>query len=453
MAFDNSDTLDLFARPSDDAAQKHIYTVSQIAHSIKSLLESSFSEVWVEGEISNFSQYPSGHYYFSLKDHAAVLSAVIFSRVAKDIKFKLVDGLKVICRGRISAYGLRSQFQIIVESIEPKGIGGLQLALEQLKKRLEKEGLFSPAHKRPIPYLPSAIGVVTSLQGAAIKDILKVLDRRFKDVRIIINPVRVQGEGAKEEIAQAIRDFNDFNQRASAGERIEVLIVGRGGGSIEDLWAFNEEIVARAIYDSAIPVISAVGHERDFTIADLVADVRAATPSVAAEIAIPQKEELRSRLLEQTQDLKRALAQIALSCRDSLDTLLHRLTVSSTHSLEINAGNVVTLQKKLKLLNPSFAITRFQEKVSACASQISVRAGHILKVKHMEFAKAMEKLSGLSPLNILARGYSITFALPEGRILKDARSLSQGAVIKTRLHNGEVISQVREVLHNGGNEI
>jgi exodeoxyribonuclease VII large subunit len=378
---------------------------------------------------------------------------VIFSRNAKDIKFKLEDGLKVICGGRISAYGPRSQFQIIVESLEPKGIGGLQLALEQLKKRLEKEGLFSPAHKRPIPYLPSRIGVVTSLQGAAIKDILKVLERRFKEARIIINPVRVQGEGAREEIAQAIGDFNEFNRRCASSERIEVLIVGRGGGSIEDLWAFNEEIVARSIYDSTIPVISAVGHERDFTISDLVADVRAATPSVAAEIVIPKKEELQSRLLELREDLLRALEERSQMCRDGLQGLLHRLAVSGGHIVEMSAGAVNTAHKKLLLLNPCATIIRFKEKISDYANQIYVRMGHVLKVKQIEFSKSMEKLTNLSPLHILARGYSITFELPGGSILKDARGLKAGTHIKTKLHKGQILSEVKEVIYDGGNEI
>ena len=220
----------------------------------------------------------------------------MFARANKDVKFKLENGLKVICFGKISIYGPYGKYQIIAEKIEPKGIGSLQLALEQLKAKLEKEGLFAVTHKRPLPYLPSKIGVVTSESGAAIKDILKVLDRRFGDLNIVIRPAQVQGEGAKEDIAQGILDLNAYNDTLSKDERIEVMIIGRGGGSAEDLWAFNEEIVARAIYDSKIPVISAVGHERDWTISDLVADVRAATPSVAAELVIPKKEDLKEKV-------------------------------------------------------------------------------------------------------------------------------------------------------------
>ncbi|MCX5703306.1 MAG: exodeoxyribonuclease VII large subunit, partial [Candidatus Omnitrophica bacterium] len=249
---------DLFARSDTLSKNRHIYTISEITQEIKLILESSFGEVWVEGEVSNFGS-KDGHFYFVLKDNLAILPALMFSRANREIKFKIENGLKAICFGKISAYGPHGKYQIIVERIEPKGIGSLQLALEQLKEKLEKEGLFRPEHKRPIPYLPSRIGVVTSLSGAAIKDILKVLDRRFADLQVIINPAQVQGDSAKEEIAQAIKDLNSFNDTLPGEGRIEVMIVGRGGGSTEDLWAFNEEVVARAIYNSQIPIISAVG--------------------------------------------------------------------------------------------------------------------------------------------------------------------------------------------------
>jgi exodeoxyribonuclease VII large subunit len=282
-----------------------IYSVSEITFAVKAMLEGNFQGVWVEGEISNCRLQPSGHCYCSLKDDSSILSAVIFSRMFREVKFKVEDGLKVVCYGSLGVYAPQGKYQLIVERIEPKGIGALQLALEQLKEKLEKEGLFAPEHKRAIPYLPAKIGIVTSPTGAAIKDMLKVLERRFKDVHILLAPVRVQGDGAKEEISQAIRDFNEYNETLPEGEKIEVLIVGRGGGSIEDLWAFNEELVCRAIYASGIPVISAVGHERDVTVSDLVADVRAATPSVAAELVLPEKEELRENLDSLTQGLVR----------------------------------------------------------------------------------------------------------------------------------------------------
>jgi exodeoxyribonuclease VII large subunit len=395
---------DLFAGTVIPQETRHIYTVSEITRDIKLTLEAAFATVWVEGEVSNFNKHSSGHFYFTLKDDSSVLPAAMFKGANKDVKFKIENGLKLICLGRISAYGARGQYQIIVEKLEPKGIGSLQLALEQLKQKLEKEGLFSAEHKRPIPYLPAKIGVVTSLEGAAIRDILKVLDRRFSDVNIVIHPAQVQGEGAKEEIASAIKDFNLLNESLPARERIEVMIVGRGGGSIEDLWAFNEEIVARAIYNSKIPVISAVGHERDWTIADLVADLRAPTPSVAAELVMPEKEELRERVKGLSQDLKRLFRDKARQLGEEIGDFMHRLNLS--------------MQNLLKF----------------CAA---------------EFSAAAEKLSSLSPLNILARGYSITFQMPSGATIKAAGVLKAGDTIKTRLHAGQILSRVTEVKKNG----
>ena len=415
---------DLFSPTLIDPVKgKHIYTVSEIAQGIKLILESSFPEVWVEGEVSNFKAHTSGHFYFSLKDESALLSAAMFMPNTRQVKFKIEDGLKVICYGRINAYLPQSKYQLIAERIEPKGIGSLQLALEQLKDKLAKDGLFSSEHKRPLPYLPRRVGVVTSLSGAAIRDILKVLDRRFSDLEVVIRPVQVQGEGAKEEIAEAIGDFNLFNAGQPASERVGVLIVGRGGGSIEDLWAFNEEIVARAIYNSKIPVIAAVGHEKDWTIADLVADVRAATPSVAAELVTPKKEDLKNKLSD----------------------ILYRLKLGAQNSLRFNASTLLAIQKKLVLLNPASQIAQYQKQALDLARQAWVSLEHFLQLRQARFRAAAEKLEGLSPLGILSRGYSITFKLPEGLIVKKSAELKSGDSIKTRLHQGEVLSQVMEV--------
>ena len=436
---------EIFAQQADPIKPRHIYSVSELTQDIKIILQNSFGEVWVEGEVSNFRAHTSGHFYFSLKDQTAVLAVVMFSRANKDVKFKIEDGQKVICFGKIDAYGPRSQYQLIIERIEPKGIGGLQLALEQLKKKLEKEGLFSPAHKRSMPYLPEKIGVVTSLSGAAIRDILKVLDRRFGEVHIIISPAQVQGEGAKEEIVQAIKDLNRLNEKLPSHQRIEVMIVGRGGGSIEDLWAFNEEVVARAIYNSKIPVISAVGHERDWTIADLVADVRAPTPSVAAELVIPKKEDLRDKLESLTEDLKRSFQDKASDFQEKIDDLAYRLILSAGHALELNISQFNAASKKLALLNPVVLLQQYKTKAIDLARQIYVRMGHFIKLKQSEFTKAIEKLSNLSPLNILSRGYTITFKMPEEAIIKDAKLIQTGDTIKTKLYRGEIFSQVREV--------
>lgn len=431
--------------PQTKEGPRHIYTVSEITDGIKSILETSFPQVWVEGEISNLRISAAGHMYPSLKDGNAVLQTAIFKGAAKDIKFKLEDGIKVICFGRIEVYAPRGSYQLIVEKIEPKGVGELQLALEQLKKRLEKEGLFSPEHKKPIPYLPSNIGIVTSLTGAAIKDMLKVLDRRFKDVHIILSPVRVQGEGAKEEIAQAINDFNLYNQSVDKQERIEVMIAGRGGGSIEDLWAFNEEIVCRAIYNSKIPVISAVGHERDWTIADLVADYRAATPSVAAEIILPRKEDLKFQLSSLVADLGSALDGQIQNFKSALEDFLHRLYLGLDHLWEININRLDSAGHKLSLLNPAAQIERFREKISDFNRQSNVRLGHFLEIKQARFYRATARLAGLSPLNVLARGYSITFKFPGDEVVKDAGQLKPGDTIKSRLHKGEITSEIKDI--------
>lgn len=444
------DLPDLFGAQSGINKQKHIYTVSELTQDVKLILESTFGEVWVEGEVSNFRPHPaSGHFYFSLKDQANILDAAMFRGANREVKFKIENGLKVICFGKISAYGPRSQYNIIVEKIEPKGIGSLQLALEQLKERLEKEGLFSQQHKRPIPYLPSKIGVVTSLSGAAIRDILKVLDRRFSDVHIIINSAQVQGEGAKEDIARAIKDFNRLNEELPAGERIEVMIVGRGGGSIEDLWAFNEEMVVRAIYNSQIPVISAVGHERDWTISDLVADLRAPTPSVAAELVIPKKEDLKERIDNLHQGLERSFLDIFSSSQELIDDLTHRLNMVTQHVIELNASEFNAAARKLAILNPVVLIRQYKVKAADLARQIYVRALHFLKLRESGFIKAAEKLSGLSPLNILSRGYSITFKMPGETIVKDVKFIKLGDTVKTRLHKGEVLSQVTQVDKDG----
>jgi exodeoxyribonuclease VII large subunit len=419
---------DLFSQPlNSENTRRRVYTVSEVTQDIKIILENTFNEVWVEGEVSNFQAASSGHFYFTLKDDAALLPVVMFARANKDLKFKIENGLKAVCCGKITIYGPRGQYQIIAEKIEPKGIGSLQLALEQLKQKLEKEGLFKPQHKRPIPYFPAKIGVVTSLSTAALKDILKVLDRRFRDIQIIINPAQVQGETAKEEIAASIAELNRFNQTLPAQERIEVLIVGRGGGSIEDLWAFNEEIVARAIYNSKIPVISAVGHERDWTVADLVADLRAPTPSVAAELVIPRKEDLK----------------------DASDDLLRRLFLGMQNFLRADITDFLACRRKLALLSPSALVGLYQDKVISFTRQIAVRIEHFLRLRRTEFNAAAEKLSGLSPLNILARGYSITFKLPDNGIIKDAELLGPGDTIRTKVAKGEIFSQVTEVRKNG----
>jgi exodeoxyribonuclease VII large subunit len=387
------------------------------------ILEETFPEVWVEGEISNFTKHTSGHMYFSLKDSNAVLNCVLFRSVNQTLKFEIEDGMHVICFGRVSVYDKRGQHQLYIDKLEPKGIGALQIAFEQLKNRLQKEGLFDESRKKPIPYLPTRIGVVTSPTGAAIRDILNVVKRRFQNIEVILNPVRVQGDSAKEEIARAIREFNEFNKKMVKEKRIDVLIVGRGGGSLEDLWPFNEEIVARAISASSIPIISAVGHEVDWTISDFVADKRAPTPSVAAELVIPRKEDLVVRMEELTNRL------------DNL--IIDKITFLETE--------LKTLKESYILKQPINVIEQYQQRVDDLISNIELRAAHILDLKKASFSTVYGKLDMLSPFKVLSRGYSITTHLTSGKILKDVKSLKRGDRVSTRLNKGSFISEVKKI--------
>ncbi len=401
---------------NSELKEKHIYTVGELTKYVRMILEDSFPAVWVEGEISNFTLHTSGHMYFSIKDAQAVLKCAMFKRANEKLKFRPKDGMKVICFGKVSVYELRGDYQLIVEAIEPKGIGALQLQFEELKKKLHKEGLFDPSHKVPIPSLPTRIGVVTSPTGAAIRDILNITRRRFSNVEIIINPVKVQGEGAAEEIAGAIRQFNRL-------KNVDVMIVTRGGGSLEDLWAFNEEIVARALYDSEIPVISAVGHEVDYTISDFVADFRAPTPSAAAELVIPRKEDLAG----------------------AISAFRGRLKSALTSKLDIMRERLATLATSYVMRQPLNIIVQYEQRVDDVRKDMEVRIGHIVEMYEEGFRSLAGKLEALSPLAIFSRGYSVTMKLPEGVILKDARSLKRDDMVETKLGKGTFRSRVEEV--------
>ncbi|MBI4636172.1 MAG: exodeoxyribonuclease VII large subunit, partial [Candidatus Rokubacteria bacterium] len=299
------------------SGDRAVVSVSELTAQLRALLEERFPAVWVEGEISNFRQYPSGHAYFTLKDESAQLRCVLFRARQRRIRFEPADGLHVLAFGSVEVYAARGEYQLVVELLEPRGLGALQLAFEQLKARLAEEGLFDAARKRPLPRFPRKIGIVTSPAGAAIRDMLRVIGRRFGELSIVIAPARVQGEGAAEEIAAGLRDLN------AVGD-VDVIIVGRGGGSLEDLWAFNEEVVARAIAASKVPVISAVGHEVDVTIADFVADLRAPTPSAAAELVVREKQSVVESLAELRARLTRAIVRRLEGDRARLESLRHR---------------------------------------------------------------------------------------------------------------------------------
>lgn len=365
-----------------------ICTVSELTARIKEVIEEGvgYEYIWVVGEISNFrGNYTSGHWYFSLKDEDSQISAVCFRGMNQFIKFRPENGMEVICCGQVSVYEKQGVYQINVRYIEPKGVGAQALALEQLKERLLAEGLFAQERKRPLPFLPQEIGVVTSPTGAAIRDILKVLARRFPNLHVLISPTRVQGEEAPKDIVKALGRLYQI-----AG--VDLIIVARGGGSKEDLWAFNEEIVAREIYNSPVPVISAVGHEIDITISDLVADLRASTPSMAAEIAVREK----SKLIQELNDLR------------------ERTVFGLKKLVESYTKDIFRIQSELG---------RFiQIKLDASVSELRAFSG---------------KLDALSPLKVLERGYSITYKLPIMTVIKESKELKTGDKVSVRFHRGK----------------
>lgn len=390
---------------------KRILTVSQLSSEIKTILEANLYYVWVEGEVSNLRSPISGHTYLTLKDKDAQIKAVVFKGQARFMKFKPTDGLHVICRGMVSVYKERGEYQLILDYIEPKGLGALQLALEQLKGKLAKQGFFDVARKRPLPLFPKKIGIVTSPTGAAIRDILKVFERRFADIGVLIYPVRVQGIESAKEISQGIGELNGIPD-------IDVIIIARGGGSQEDLWAFNEDVVARAIYNSKIPVVSAVGHEIDWTIADMVADLRAPTPSAAAEMVIRSKQELKEKVAAAAFQLASCLRNIISYKR----ALLHRM--------------------ERGLIDPSRRLKDIRLRLGDMADRLAIAMSHSLEITKKDCHHLMERLNILSPLNILERGYSITRKIPSMAALRDSKDVEAGDDVNIILAKGEIYCKV-----------
>ncbi len=400
----------------------HVYTVTELTKGIKRIIEGTFGEVWVEGEISNFKMSSAGHAYFSIKDAGSVLNCALFKGAVIKIKFNIEDGMQVLCRGNVTVYEKRGQYQLIVKSVEPCGRGALQLAFEQLKEKLNKEGLFREEHKKALPALPIKIGVVTSPTGAAVRDILKVARRRFKNVEITIRPVRVQGDEAAEEIACAIEELNEYNHCIGEEENpVDVIIVGRGGGSLEELWPFNEEIVARAIYASEIPIISAVGHEVDFTISDFVADARAATPSAAAETIMPKKNDLLLRI----------------------NDLTYRMSQAVNGTIETLETRIENLRSSYVLKNPMNVFLHLDETVDDLLKTATSKIKHFLQLENARLGSIAGKLNVMSPLAVLERGYSITFK--DNVPVKDVKQLKKGDTLHTSLAKGIVISKVEEI--------
>ncbi len=400
---------------SATAAGPKVYTVRDLTRRIREMMESNFAGVWVEGEISGFKNHHSGHMYFSLKDSEAILKVAFFSRHNRGLKFELKDGLQVLCFGKISVYEPRGDYQLYLERIEPKGLGALQLAFLQLKEKLAKEGLFDLARKRPIPRFPKTVCVVTSPTGAAIRDILHVVNRRFRGTSVLLIPVKVQGQGAAEEIARAIQEANQLDD-------IDVLIVGRGGGSLEDLWAFNEEVVARAVYTSRIAIISAVGHEIDWTICDWVADLRAPTPSAAAELVVQNREELEIRL-------------------ESFNT---RLQNAVGNGLQTAKERLQSLQESYAFRQPLHLINQYAQGLDETMRQLQNYLKNLVREKEQTFRSWVGRLEALSPLAILERGYSLTFD-SHGDLVKESRKITVGEILETRLHRGLIRSRVEKI--------
>lgn len=425
--------------------ERKILTVTQLTQDIKLILESTFPEILVEGEISNFSKSNAGHIYFTLKDANAQLKCAFFYNANKAIKFNLKDGLSIIAFGRISIYGPQGQYQLYVQKVEPKGLGQLQLAFEQLKEKLAKEGLFDEKHKRPIPVLPLSIGIITSKDGAALRDILTVLKRRAPFVSILIRPVKVQGEDAAEEIAAALKDFNDYR---GTGGIVDVLIVGRGGGSVEDLWAFNEEIVARAIYNSKIPVISAVGHEIDYTISDFAADLRAATPSAAAELVIKHKEEIVNGIKNNLSFIRNYITSKLEDCQQGLDEEKESLHSGFRYYYEINQHKFTNLENKIRLLNPCDIILERIRQLAYFKKILNVKIGHMLTINHDKTRTYAHRLNALNPLAVLSRGFSLSMVLDTGRVIRDVQELKLGEQVKTKLAKGAFVSIVDKIESN-----
>jgi exodeoxyribonuclease VII large subunit len=449
---------------ADDASPpvRRVWTVTALTAAIRDLLETRFTEVWVEGELSNCRLWNTGHLYFTVKDQGAQIKAVMWRSALRSLRFKPEDGLQVIARGRVSVYDPKGEYQLVCEHMEPQGTGALQVAFEQLKKRLAAEGLFDQDRKRPLPALPRKIGIVTSLDGAAVRDIIKVVSRRHPNLHLVIRPARVQGDGAAADIARGLAAIVTV-------PGVDVVIVGRGGGSIEDLWAFNEEAVARAIAASPVPVISAVGHETDVTIADFVADLRAPTPSAAAEMVVAAKDEFGARI----ERLARRAASAAVHRVERLRALVHRLesrpglsgyrgrlTLRGRHVAELThqagrAGRALFARRERRYHELRLALETFDlrrriglvrarlVRVDAALRAAAVRAHHRADGR---FRNQAARLDSLSPLGVLGRGYAVCWDAGRTRIIRDARTVAAGDSVSVTLHRGELECTVGKTL-------
>jgi exodeoxyribonuclease VII large subunit len=426
-------TSDLFPQTSK------VFTVGELTRQIRGTLETKFRTVWVQGEISNYKLHPSGHQYFTLKDQRAQIACVIWRDTIAPPREPLVDGTQVQVYGTVTVFEARGQYQLTIQILQPRGVGLLQVKFEALKHKLEAEGLFAPGRKRPLPQFPRRIGIVTSPSGAAIRDMLNVLRRRAPWLQILVNPVRVQGTGAAQEIAGAIRELG---QPTEAFAPLDLIVVTRGGGSIEDLWEFNEEIVARAIFNSGVPVVSAVGHEIDFTICDFVADLRAPTPSAAAELIVPDMIDLQRRLDSCMRALSRQLLSRARDAQQRLDHARETLQRCLTHKLDSYKRNLAHIAHALQARSPARELMMRRNRFADLQRRLAGSPARLIENARHRFDRIEGILRVLGPDATLRRGYSITMN-EHGKIVRTITAVRPKMKIRTRVRDGEFSSEIQ----------
>ena len=444
--------------PSPPGAGRRIWSVSELTSAIRVRLESEYPEIWVEGELSNTRLWKTGHLYFTLKDGGAQIRGVMFRSARRYLKFEPEDGQHVVARGRLGVYEPKGEYQLVCEHLEPHGLGALQLAFEQLRGRLDDEGLFDTTRKRVLPTLPRKIGIVTSLDGAAIRDIINVLRRRYPNLHLVIGPARVQGDAAAREIVKSLDQLGHI-------PGVDVIIVGRGGGSIEDLWAFNEETVARAIAAARVPVISAVGHETDYTIADFVADLRAPTPSAAAELVVARKDEMLDRISRAETELRAALGNTLQKRRAELQQLERRPGLAGFEARLVLRGRHVSelghqlahrlrstvavrrrrseaLRSRLETLDLRRRFGRVRARLVVAHARLTHLAQTNMGQRDARVRAAVARLESLSPLAVLSRGYAVCWTADRSAVVRDASTVRPGEAVHVRLHHGELECEV-----------
>jgi exodeoxyribonuclease VII large subunit len=455
-----SDTKDDRVDISIETDKTKIYTVSTLSEEIKHLLEAHFDFVWIEGEISNFRSPLSGHFYMVLKDEKAQIRAVMFRPQTRYLKFMPQDGMKVIVRGRVAIYEPRGEYQVILDYMEPLGVGALALAFEQLKKKLAAQGIFDDSVKKPLPFLPQRVAVITSPTGAAIRDFLKIIRRRFANLEIVVVPVKVQGEGAAAEMVEAL----DLVNRELD---VDVIVLTRGGGSLEDLWAFNQEALALAIRASRVPVVSAVGHEIDVTISDLAADLRAPTPSGAAELLVVEKETLKQQITQLQARLQSALKTELVGLQEKLrflskglrdprkrladswlrlDEMESRLSRMMSFMIMDRKRSLAAGERALILHSPLKTIAGLKQEIEFQSRTMAMMVTRKVKDCRMGVSMLQEKLKGMSPLSVLGRGYSITRKLPEKLVLRSSSQVNRGDRVNVKLADGELECLVEKII-------